>query len=152
MNTEHTSQPFSAQNYFAEQTHRYLAPANCFYWGKFLFPFPPRKLQLVGEISVRTHCSFGMLQKTSMPEEMTGIHSLHSLSRSNVRTPRISVCANCPPSPPPQDFHIILVHVVSSCASILFITNRLFSSCCEPHYESEAECKTFHMKISFVCI
>ena len=28
--------------------------------------------------------------------------------------------------------------------------NRPFPSCCEPHYESEAMCKTFHMKISFV--
>ena len=27
--------------------------------------------------------------------------------------------------------------------------NRSFPSCCEPHYESEAKCKTFHMKISF---
>ena len=32
------------------------------------------------------------------------------------------------------------------------IFNRPFSSCCEPHYESEAECKIFLMKISFVCI
>ena len=30
--------------------------------------------------------------------------------------------------------------------------NRPFPGCCEPHYESEAKCKTFHMKISFVCI
>ena len=30
--------------------------------------------------------------------------------------------------------------------------NRPFPSCCEPHYESEAKCKTFHMKINFVCI
>ena len=30
--------------------------------------------------------------------------------------------------------------------------NRPFPSCCEPHYESEAKFKTFHMKISFVCI
>ena len=30
--------------------------------------------------------------------------------------------------------------------------NRPFPSCCEPHYESEAKCKTFHMKISFLCI
>ena len=29
---------------------------------------------------------------------------------------------------------------------------RPFPSCCEPHHESEAKCKTFHMKISFVCI
>ena len=28
--------------------------------------------------------------------------------------------------------------------------NRPFPSFCEPHYESEAKCKTFHMKISFV--
>ena len=27
--------------------------------------------------------------------------------------------------------------------------NRPFPSCCEPHYESEAKCKTFHKKISF---
>ena len=26
--------------------------------------------------------------------------------------------------------------------------NRPFQSCCEPHYESEAKCKAFHMKIS----
>ena len=30
--------------------------------------------------------------------------------------------------------------------------NRPFSTCCEPHYESEAKRKAFHMKISFVCI
>ena len=31
--------------------------------------------------------------------------------------------------------------------------NRPFPSCFEPHYEStKAKCKTFHMKISFVCI
>ena len=30
--------------------------------------------------------------------------------------------------------------------------NRPFPSCCEPHYESEAKCKAFHVKISFVCI
>ena len=29
--------------------------------------------------------------------------------------------------------------------------DRPFPSCCEPHYESKAKCKTFHMKISFVC-
>ena len=28
---------------------------------------------------------------------------------------------------------------------------RPFPSYCEPHYESEAKCKTFHMKIRFVC-
>ena len=27
-----------------------------------------------------------------------------------------------------------------------------FLSCFEPHYESEAKCIAFHMKISFVCI
>ena len=31
-------------------------------------------------------------------------------------------------------------------------TNRPFPSCCEPHYESKAKCKIFHMKMSFVCI
>ena len=30
--------------------------------------------------------------------------------------------------------------------------NRPFPSCCEPHYKSEAKCKAFHVKISFVCI
>ena len=30
--------------------------------------------------------------------------------------------------------------------------NRPFPSCCEPQYEGEAKCKTFHMKISFVYI
>ena len=30
--------------------------------------------------------------------------------------------------------------------------NRPFPSCFEPHYESEAKCKAFHVKISFVCI
>ena len=30
--------------------------------------------------------------------------------------------------------------------------NRPFPSCFEPHYESEAKCKVFHMKIGFVCI
>ena len=30
--------------------------------------------------------------------------------------------------------------------------SRPIPSCCEPHHESEAEFKTFHMKISFVCI
>ena len=29
--------------------------------------------------------------------------------------------------------------------------NRVLPSCCEPHYKSEAKCKTFHMKTSFVC-
>ena len=29
--------------------------------------------------------------------------------------------------------------------------NRPFPNCCQPHYESEARCKAFHMKISFVC-
>ena len=39
------------------------------------------------------------------------------------------------------------------CTRISFILlNRPFPSFCEPHYESEAKCKTFHMKISFVCI
>ena len=33
-----------------------------------------------------------------------------------------------------------------------FSFNRPFPSCCEPYYESEAKCKTIHMKISFVCI
>ena len=28
--------------------------------------------------------------------------------------------------------------------------NRPFPNCCEPHYESDAKCKVFHMKISFV--
>ena len=27
--------------------------------------------------------------------------------------------------------------------------NRPFPSCCEPHFESEAKCKVFIMKISF---
>ena len=30
--------------------------------------------------------------------------------------------------------------------------NRPFPSCFEPHYVSEAKCKVFHVKISFVCI
>ena len=30
--------------------------------------------------------------------------------------------------------------------------NRPFPSCCKPHYEGEAKCKTFHIKIRFVCI
>ena len=30
--------------------------------------------------------------------------------------------------------------------------NGPFLSCCEPYYESEAKCKAFHMKITFVCI
>ena len=30
--------------------------------------------------------------------------------------------------------------------------NWPFPSCCEPHYESEAKYKSFHTKISFVCI
>ena len=30
--------------------------------------------------------------------------------------------------------------------------NRPFPSCCQPHYKSEAKCKGFHIKISFVCI
>ena len=29
------------------------------------------------------------------------------------------------------------------------VLNRSFPSCCDPHYESEAKCKTVHMKISF---
>ena len=31
-------------------------------------------------------------------------------------------------------------------------THRPFPSSCEPHYKSEAKCKVFIMKISFVCI
>ena len=30
--------------------------------------------------------------------------------------------------------------------------NGPFLSCFEPHYESEAKCKAFHLKISFICI
>ena len=29
------------------------------------------------------------------------------------------------------------------------LTNRSFTSCFEPHYESEAKCKVFIMKISY---
>ena len=32
------------------------------------------------------------------------------------------------------------------------VTNRPFSSCCEPRYESKDKCKTFHVKISFIYI
>ena len=32
---------------------------------------------------------------------------------------------------------------------VVSIGNRPFPSCCEPHYESEAKCKVFIMKISF---
>ena len=32
------------------------------------------------------------------------------------------------------------------------VFNRSLPSCFEPHYESKAKCKAFHMKISFVCI
>lgn len=32
------------------------------------------------------------------------------------------------------------------------ISPRPFPSCCEPHYGSEAKCKAYHMKISFVCV
>ena len=35
---------------------------------------------------------------------------------------------------------------------LVVVVNRPFPSCCEPHYKSEAKCKTFHMKISFLCI
>ena len=39
-------------------------------------------------------------------------------------------------------------------ANLLFQSdfNRPFLSCSEPQYESEAKCKAFHMKISFVCL
>ena len=32
------------------------------------------------------------------------------------------------------------------------VSNRPLPSCCKPHYENEAKCKTFYMKISFDCI
>ena len=32
------------------------------------------------------------------------------------------------------------------------VSYRPFPSCYEPHYESEAKCKAFHMKSSFICI
>ena len=34
--------------------------------------------------------------------------------------------------------------------SVLSLLNRPFPSCFEPHYESEAKCKVFVMKISFL--
>lgn len=47
-----------------------------------------------------------------------------------------------------------LIHLHTPNTSKIFthLTNRPFPSCCEPHYESEAKCKTFHMKIGLVCI
>ena len=32
------------------------------------------------------------------------------------------------------------------------VSNRPIPSSCEPHYESEAKCKDFHMKSSFICM
>ena len=37
-------------------------------------------------------------------------------------------------------------------SKIIFALNRPLQSCLEPHYECEAECKVFHVRISFVCI
>ena len=37
-------------------------------------------------------------------------------------------------------------------SSVVMLFIRPFPSCCEPHYDSEAKVKAFHMKISFVCI
>ena len=48
-----------------------------------------------------------------------------------------------------------VVHIPTVCHEIcpvskfLRMINRPFPSCCEPHYESEAKCKVFIMKISF---
>ena len=49
-------------------------------------------------------------------------------------------------------FHRIFKTAYSKYASSLKETNRPFPSCREPHCESEAKCKVFHMKIGFVCI
>ena len=34
----------------------------------------------------------------------------------------------------------------------LRVANRPFQGCFEPHYEGNASCKAFHLKISFVCL
>ena len=58
----------------------------------------------------------------------------------------------------PNDWWCTRVAFVTSRASstdwtsLTVSVNRPFPSCCESHYESEAKCKTFHMKISFVYI
>ena len=46
------------------------------------------------------------------------------------------------------------VAVVKMCTAkdCVHKNSRPFASCCEPPYESEAKCKTFGIKISFVCI
>ena len=57
-----------------------------------------------------------------------------------------------------MDYAMMYLDRVSLQTFILsFTTNRVvfnkpFPSCCEPHYESEAKCKAFNMKNSFVCI
>ena len=53
----------------------------------------------------------------------------------------------------PFKLRVIIITIVVFCFVLWFLTfnNRPFPSCCEPHYESEARCKTFHTKISFVC-
>ena len=43
-----------------------------------------------------------------------------------------------------QTFHAPNSHTISG------RFNRPFSSCFEPHYESEAKCKAFQLKISFL--
>ena len=47
--------------------------------------------------------------------------------------------------------------VCKECKGVSFVAcianrNGTFPSYCEPLYESKAKCKTFLMKISFVCI
>ena len=53
-----------------------------------------------------------------------------------------------------RDFSNVLLcsRVGANLKTEFYFDNRPFPSCCEPHYESEAKCKAFHMKNSFVYI
>ena len=44
---------------------------------------------------------------------------------------------------------LIVSRVIGQCDHFLKVLNRPFPSCCEPHYDSEAKYKVFHVKISF---
>ena len=53
----------------------------------------------------------------------------------------------------PKILNYLITYEISKVLLLLDVPrNRPFPSCCKPQYESEAKCKAFHMKISFVCI
>ena len=48
---------------------------------------------------------------------------------------------------------LLKVYLIGSCVRTeLSKTQQAISEFCETHYEREAMCKAFHIKISFVCI